>query len=143
MESKLPKGLISSAKAKELNQDFVKTRGKALNKIVEKEEGHPHLKDAISSWFSIDELKKYIEYVESKSDKVNGLRVYFGAYAKNDKQSQKKGLSTVFFVPTEPKVGASQKDGVDDDDEGSSDIEDIEGLNDGTLGDPPSSEYPQ
>lgn len=137
---------ISPEEAKELNQNFVKTRGKALDKIVEKEEGHPHLKDAVSSWFSLEELKEYIAYVEAqgkeKNITINGLRIYFGAYAKNDKQSNKKGLSTVFLVPTKPIVGSMQKDGVEDGD-GGSDIEAIDGLNDGGLGDPPFAGYPQ
>lgn len=137
---------ISPEEAKELNQNFVKTRGKALNKIVEKEEGHPHLKDAISSWFSLEEIKKYIAHVEEQGKEkkitINGLRVYFGAYAKNDKQSKKKGLSTVFMVPTKPFVGAMQKDGLDDGD-GGSDVEDIDGLNGGGLGNPPDADYPQ
>lgn len=137
---------ISPEEAKELNQNFVKTRGKALDKIVEKEEGHPHLKDAVSSWFSLEELKEYIAYVEAqgkeKNITINGLRIYFGAYAKNDKRSNKKGLSTVFLVPTKPVVGSMQKDGVEDGD-GGSDVEDIDGLNDGQVGSPPSSGYPQ
>lgn len=137
---------ISPEEAKELNQNFVKTRGKALDKIVENETGKPKHKDAISSWFSLEELKEYIAYVEAegkaKNMTVNGLRVYFGAYSKNDKKADKKALSTVFFVPTKPKVGSLQKDGLLDD-PGSSDIEEIDGLNDGQVGSPPSSGYPQ
>ena len=137
---------ITSKEAKELNQNFIKTKGKALDKIVEKEEGHSHEKDAISSWFSLDELKEYIAYVEEQGKvqgiDVNGLRVYFGSYAKNDKKATKKGLSTVFFVPTEPKVGAQQKDGLTNID-GASDVEGIDGMNEGSLGFPPSAVYPQ
>lgn len=146
METKLPKGLISPDKAKELNQRFVKTRSKALDQIVEDLDKKPKKKDAISSWFSLDELKDYIAYVETqgkeKNITVNGLRVYFGAYSESDKKTSKKSLSTVFFVPTQPKVGSMQKDGGDGD-EGGSDIEDVDGLNDGQVGSPPSSGYPQ
>ena len=137
---------ITSNEAKELNQNFIKTKGKALDKIVEKEEGHPHEKDAISSWFSLDELKEYIAYVEEQGKEqgidVNGLRVYFGSYAKNDKKAAKKGLSTVFFVPTEARVGAQQKDGLGNE-EAPSDVEGIDGMNSGGLGQPPSAAYPQ
>ncbi len=136
---------ITSAEAKELNQNFIKTRSKALDKIVEVETGKPKQKDAISSWFSLDELKEYIAYVEAqgkaKNITVNGLRVYFGAYAKNDKNADKNALSTVFFIPTKPKVGSLQKDSIMLVE--SSDITDIDGMNGGTVGDPPSSEYPQ
>jgi hypothetical protein len=137
---------ITSKEAKELNQNFVKTRGKALDKIVETETGKPSKKDAISSWFSIDDLKEYIAYVEAegkaKKISINGLRVYFGAYSKNDKTTDKKALSTVFFVPTTPKAGSLQKDGLLGGD-GGSDVEDIDGMNDGQTGNPPSAEYPQ
>jgi len=136
---------INFKEAQELNQNFIKTRSKALDKIVEVETGKPKQKDAISSWFSLDELKEYIAYVEAegkaKNITVNGLRVYFGAYAKNDQKDDKKALSTVFFVPTKPKVGSLQKDSVMLVE--SSDITDIEGMNNGSTGHPPSAPYPQ
>jgi hypothetical protein len=73
-------GKITKEEAKELNQNFVKTRAKAIDSAIGK-------KDAISCWFSIEELKEYIDFVEqegkAKGIAVNGLRIYFGAYAKN------------------------------------------------------------
>jgi len=138
--------LITTQEAKDLNQKFVKTRSKTLDKIVEKETGKPNDKDAISSWFSLDDLKEYIAYVEAegkvKNITIDGLRIYFGAYSNNDKKPSKKALSTVFFVPTQPKVGSLQKDGATAV-ASSSDITDIDGMNDGTLGDPPPAVYPQ
>ena len=146
MELNLPKGLISPAKAKELNQEFIKTRSKELNKIVERISKKPKKKDALSSWFSIDELKNYIAYVEAegtkKGKKISGLRVYFGAYSKKETDLKKQDLSTVFFVPTELKVGSLQKDGIVNEG-GSSDILGIDGLNNGSTGHPPPAEYPQ
>lgn len=137
---------ITSEEAKELNQNFEKTRSKKLNKIVQKEEGHPNEKDAVSSWFSLDELKEYIAYVEEQGKKkdisVNGIRIYFGAYANSEKDKAKQGLSTVFLVPTQPKVGAQQKDGLTSE-EVPSDVTDIDGMNRGSMGYPPSKEYPQ
>jgi len=139
-------GLIKPQEAKELNQNFIKTRSKELDKIVERETGKPKEKDAISTWFSIDEIKEYIAFVESegklKNITVNGLRIYFGAYSKNEKKASKKALSTVFLVPTQPIAGSMQKDSLGGGD-GGSDIEDIDGLNTGGLGFPPSAEYPQ
>lgn len=138
--------LITSAEAKELNQNFIKTRSKELDKIVERETGKPKEKDAISTWFSLDELKEYIAFVEAegklKNITVNGLRIYFGAYSKNNKNADKKALSTVFLVPTKENVGSLGKDRVAAASV-SSDIEEIDGMNDGTLGDPPPAVYPQ
>jgi len=131
---------ITSAEAKKLNQDFVKTRSKAIKKAIGKN-------DALSSWFSIDELKNFISDVEKEGkDKgitVNGIRVYFGAYPKEDKDKKKDNMSTVFLVPTKPYAGSMQKDGVDEGDEGGNDIEELGGVNKGSQGIPPDSEYPQ
>jgi hypothetical protein len=139
MELDLPKGLISPVKAKELNHEFVKTRSKDLNRIVKKESGNPKKEDAISCWFSLDEIKKYIELVEKEAPDVNGLRVYFGAYGK--KATEKSDTSTVFFVPTRLKPGSSLTDNVGGN--RISDIDNIDALNSGEMGDPPSATYPQ
>ena len=130
---------ITAKQAKELNQNFVKTRSKAIKKAIGKN-------DALSTWFSIDELKKFIYDVEEegKAQKitVNGIRVYFGAYPKDDAVKKKDNMSTVFMVPTQPFASSLQKNGGDED-EGGDDIEGMGGLNMGTQGDPPDSEYPQ
>ena len=124
---------ITPEEAKELNQNFVKTRTKAIDEAIGK-------KDAISSWFSLDDLKEYIAYVESdgkaKGITVNGLRIYFGAYAKNDINPNKSNLSTVFFVPTEVKKSTLENNDVTALAK-SSDVESIDALNDGQTGNPP------
>ncbi|WP_457615986.1 hypothetical protein [Lutibacter sp.] len=130
---------ISSKRAKELNQNFINTRSKAINKAINKD-------DAISSWFSLDEIKKYIAYIESEAKaqgiSVNGLRVYFGAYPAKDIINPKNdNLSTVFFVPTTSNI-ATQKSATAAAG-GGSDVETIDGLNLGTMGNPPSAPYPQ
>ena len=136
---------ITSKEAIKLNQKFIDTRSKELNKIVERETGKPNEKDAISSWFSLEDLEKFINDVKREGadmgKTVNGLRVYFGAYSKNG-NPKKDDLSTVFMVPTEAKVGASQKDGVVGE-EGGNDIKELGGLNNGSQGIPPDAEYPQ
>ncbi|MDD3722417.1 MAG: hypothetical protein PHW92_08010 [Lutibacter sp.] len=130
---------ITSAEAKELNQNFVETRSKAIDVAIKK-------KDALSSWFSMDELKNFIASVEKEGiDKgitVNGIRIYFGAYTSDDKNPEIKNLSTVFLVPTQAKIGAMQTDGLANE-IASSDITDIDGMNRGGLGYPPSATYPQ
>lgn len=128
---------ISPEAAKELNQNFIKTRAKAIDVAIGK-------KDAISSWFSLDDLKEYIAYVESegktKGITVNGLRVYFGAYSKNDNNPGKSDLSTVFFVPTQSKKSLPENV---ESMASHSDITEIDGLNEGQTGYPPSATYPQ
>jgi hypothetical protein len=130
---------ISSKEAKELNKNFVKTRSKAIKKSIGKS-------DNLSTWFSIHELKKFIAEVEQEGNDigitVNGIRVYFGAYPKDDKQKKKENMSTVFMVPTKPYAGSMQKDGGEGD-EGGNDIEGLGALNLGNQGWPPNAEYPQ
>ncbi|WP_111707038.1 hypothetical protein [Lutibacter citreus] len=132
-------GKISLKEGIALNQNFVNTRSAAIDKAIGK-------KDALSSWFSIEELKEYINYVEKEGEakgiNINGIRVYFGAYSKNIKNEEKNNLSTVFLVPTKlDRQGEMQKDGLKSSE--NPDVEDIDGLNDGGLGNPPSSTYPQ
>jgi hypothetical protein len=130
---------ITPQEAKDLNQNYVNTRAKAVDVAIGK-------KDSISSWFSLEALKAYISYVESegkaKGITVDGLRIYFGAYSKNDKNPTKNNYSTVFFVPTQSKKSTSLEDGelaaVQ-----SSDIVTIDPMNDGASGYPPSATYPQ
>ncbi|WP_372746675.1 hypothetical protein [Lutibacter sp.] len=126
---------ITFEEAKKLNQNFVKTRSKAIDSAIGKN-------DAVSSWFSLDELKEYIAYVEEqgklKKIDVTGLRVYFGAYNNSEKEGTKKDLTTVFIVPTQKNEKLKGKVGGDN-----SDITDIDGLNGGGLGYPPSAVYPQ
>jgi hypothetical protein len=143
MKTNLPKGLISFKEAVKLNQNFIKTRSKDLNKIVKKESGDLNREDAVSCWFSIEELKNYIAYVENEAPEANGLRVYFGAYSNDTKKQHKKDLSTVFFVPTKSRLKSIQKDGIEDTEEGGTDITELDGLNRGTMGHPPSATYPQ
>lgn len=128
---------ITPEEATALNQNFVKTRSKAIDVAIGK-------KDAISCWFSIEELKEYIDFVEqegkAKGIAVNGLRIYFGAYAKNENSPNKSNLSTVFFIPTQSKNSALKNEFMET---SSSDITEIDGLNDGQYGIPPSAVYPQ
>ena len=132
---------ITSAEAIKLNKKFIDTQGKAIKKAIGKS-------DALSSWFSIEELKNFITDVEKEGkDKgitVNGIRIYFGAYPKDASKPKKDNLSTVFLVPTKPYVGSIQKDGVDGEgNNGGNDIEELGGLNMGGTGIPPEAEYPQ
>lgn len=133
---------ITKDEAIELNQNFIKTKGKALDKIVEKLNNKPKEKDAISSWFSIEELQSFIDDCKKEDSNVNGFRVYFGSYG--DKKNVKKNLSTVFIVPTKEivKQGESGKDGIESVTY-DADITELGGLNYGGTGFPPSAEYPQ
>ncbi|WP_298364920.1 hypothetical protein [uncultured Lutibacter sp.] len=133
---------ITKEEAIELNQNFIKTKGKALNKVVESLNKKPKEKDAISSWFSLEELQSFIDDCKSKNKDVNGFRIYFGSYGNKDKS--KKNLSTVFIAPTKQilKQGEAGKDGVELT-SNNGDIPELGALNRGGVGNPPSADYPQ
>lgn len=57
------------------------------------------------AWFSTEELRQYLLFAEHVGDSLNlqasGMRVYFGVYPKDDKNSDRAGKGvTVFFSPT-------------------------------------------
>ncbi len=128
-----PKGVIPVKVAQELQTNFLKTREGVINAEI----GY---QDSREVWWSIDELKQYIAYVEQESAKQGkknlGLRVYFGATAAT--MEYKNGLSTLFFVPTfnngKNKAAVFSMIPPDDGDENNYEIDP---LNRGTVGDPP------
>lgn len=139
---------ISKSQAEDLCNRFVKTRGKALDKIVERETGNSKEKDNISTWFSLEELEQFISDVKDeakeKGIKLNGFRIYSGAYSKNNGNSKKKAKSTVFIVPTTPKKESSDTEIMVMSSDESWDIPEIDGLNEGNTGPPPpEGTYPQ
>jgi len=137
MAEKKPNGLISPSQAKALNEQFIKTRSKEMNKIVKKLTGDKKEQDAYCTWFSIEELENYIAYTKEqateKGKNLTGLNVYFGAYPTEGKHPKDSNLSTIFFAPT---TETSKLDIADLSTE--SDTE-LDGLNAGTIGWPPSA----
>ena len=124
------KGLISPKEAKRLSDAYTKRCELVSKDIV----GRP---DNRSSWWSLEEIKAYLEHAEKQAKELgyemDGIRVYCGAYPDAD---DKVGYSTSFIVPTARVIDG--KDGG-----GSGDIPDGDGLNRGQNGDPPGSGYPQ
>ena len=85
-------------------------------------------------WFSIDELKRYLLYVEEYGAENGldnlGIRVYLGAYAEGSPAGELTRLEqTVFFIPTTNPSGG---DDVNDNEN----IVVAKGLNYGGAGDP-------
>lgn len=131
-----PKNAISVKRAKELSNNF-DARYDTISALI----GKP---DNRSSWHSIAELEQYIAYIKKEGvDRgldVDGIRIYFGAYGPKDKG--RANYSTLFLVPTvkgstNSIQGAKNFAAVD----GESEDTDIDPLNFGTLGDPPSKNY--
>jgi len=91
-----PAQVLEYDEANRLEETFAKTRGRVIDASL----GYPDTRDF---WFSLDSLKKYIEYVEYEAGKRGnqdlGIRVYFAAYPANSSYPE-AGYSTVFMTPT-------------------------------------------
>lgn len=85
---------ISSKEAKDLFENW--TSGSGPGGAVKR----AGFKDSYETWFSIKELKEYLQYLENNisTEQNPGVRVYFGCYG--DTPGPKNKISTVFFAPT-------------------------------------------
>lgn len=132
-----PENVISVKKATELSNNF-DARYDTISALI----GKP---DNRSSWHSIQELEQYIAYIKKEGKErgldVDGIRIYFGAYG--PKEVGRENYSTLFLVPT-VKGSSNNVQGVKNFtavDGNSGDTYEIDPLNFGTLGDPPSKKY--
>lgn len=126
-----PKGVITPDEAKALDQAFDSRHTLISNDIVKRPDNR-------SSWWSLQDMKDYLEYAEAQvkelGHEMNGIRVYVGAYPDT---KEGPGYSTMFMVPT-----ANIPQGKDGGGE-NSDVPGADGLNWGHQGDPPKKNYPQ
>ncbi|WP_299779807.1 hypothetical protein [uncultured Formosa sp.] len=138
---KRPKGIITTKRAKALSKGY-DSRYKLINKSIDREDNR-------SVWFSIEEIESFLEYTKYEAENlldkkytVNGVRVYLATYPENNPDQYKAGYTTVFMVSTyDATISKSSVFPVNtvlkiaDIPEGSP-------LNEGELGRPPSSTYP-
>ena len=133
-----PPGVISPTQAKTLDTAFNK-RHTELTRFIGQQDNR-------SSWWSLKDMRDYLDYVEDEVKKqgytMDGVRVYLGAYPL-DGANANEGLTTMFMVPTGPKTVAeggmapiSMPPGP------GGDIPTGSPLNAGGAGDPPQTNYP-
>ena len=136
-----PKGVITPAQAKVLNDNWTNTRKQAVDSAA----GRP---DNRSSWWSLDDIKNYLSYAESQADtlgyKMDGIRVYLGVYSSNAPEG-KADYATMFIVPTGTKSQSKANFNFFNFSAqiGGGDIGGAGALNDAPPGYPPDSGYPQ
>lgn len=134
---KTPKDkLISSEQAKALNNSF---KEKQLKEFGAKNDQS----FCCSSWYSLEDLEGYINYVKEQANKqginVDGIRFYFGIYPKDD---AKAGQNTLFMCPTKANDTLISRDGESaTDDSNSEDVTSISAMNYGEGGKPPINTY--
>ena len=134
-----PKGVITPAEAKVLNDDWTDKRA---NLLFDSIASRP---DNRSAWWSVEDIQNYINYAENQTGELgyemDGLRVYFGVYP-NSAPDGKANYSTVFIVPTGKK---RKSEGalllLDPLQGGRDDIDDADPLNSGQTGIPPGTGY--
>ncbi len=89
---------IIPQKAKELNENWI---GKPNKPGPGQGVTNAGFKDSYETWFSVEELKEFLEYVENNipSAEKPGIRIYFGNYG-SEASGKEKNQSTVFLAPT-------------------------------------------
>jgi hypothetical protein len=134
---KKPKNLITKERAIELCEAHA-GKHKAISSAIGKQDNR-------STWYSLEELKEYIAYIETqgreKGYNVDGIRFYIGSYPENDRISGKSNSTTIFLAPTGNKVtrARTMKMAAPT---ASPDITEIGPFNFGHDGNPPGSDYP-
>ncbi|VXB69134.1 conserved exported hypothetical protein [Flavobacterium sp. 9AF] len=139
-----PTQLISNKVAKELNQNYNRTRHSIISQTINKE-------DANSAWYSLEELENYIYYVKKQGKEkgydVDGIRFYLGAYPDTQEYDTKANMTTIFLTPTGKKTSVQKGSVLNlpammQTSEENADIEEISPMNFGTMGHPPKAIYP-
>jgi len=136
-----PSQLITKEFAKQLNVNYNNKKASLTAKKPQKE-------DANAIWYSLEELENYIHYIKTNGAKegynVDGIRFYFGVYPEDEKHGEKAGMTTLFLVPTGKKTAGDQakiQSFAFAQETLSSDIENLEPMNYGNIGRPPSLIY--
>ncbi len=140
-----PKQLITNEEARELNNNYNRTRHRLISSTIKKE-------DANAIWYSLEELENYIHYIKkegkNKGYNVDGIRFYLGAYSNDpQKYNDKANMTTIFLTPTGKKVDVQKGSVLNlpammQTQELNPDIEEIQPMNYGNMGPPPRMEYP-
>ncbi len=128
-----PAQSISFREAKALQREFIDTRSVILDEAL-------GFQDTRDFWFSLDTIKRYIEYVEYEAKKRGledlGIRIHFAAYSE-PQDNDRYPYATVVLVPTAPNYDTGIQKGffpIEPDDEP---IDSINSLNFGHGGKPP------
>ncbi|OIQ24022.1 hypothetical protein [Lacinutrix sp. MedPE-SW] len=90
-----PSGIITPKQAKELNDNWTRLRASANKSSAGQDDNR-------SSWYSLEDMEQYIELIKNENPNVNGIRFYLGV---ETTETDPKGLTTIFMVPTEEKDG--------------------------------------
>lgn len=132
-----PSGVITPKEAQALDRAFNSRHQLISDSILNRPDNR-------SSWFDLQDLRAYLDYAEHYSDSIgyrmNGIRVYLGAYAN---ANDEPGYTTVFFVPTGVKNTSKGNMFNWKLQSNNKDLEYVPVFNNGEEGQPPNANYPQ
>ncbi len=111
-KAEAPKQIITIDQAVSMFENDKQIKQKMLNPVLKKQYKNKSFQDTEFAWFSLDEMRQYIDYIdavqrENPDHKVSGIRIYFGRYNANSKKY--KNQQAVFLVPTVENKGMSTK----------------------------------
>ncbi|MDC8006068.1 hypothetical protein POV27_18595 [Aureisphaera galaxeae] len=128
-----PAQAIDFEQAQEFQNEFIRTRSVILDSAL-------GFQDTRDFWFSLDTIKRYIEYVEYEAHKRGykdlGIRIHFAAYPE-PQGNDRYPYSTVVLVPTTRSGDSGIKQGFFPMDEEDEPADSINSLNFGHGGKPP------
>ena len=134
---------ITSTEITTLTQAY-DARYKLISKTFFSDEAHG---DNRSSWYSLEDLRKFLEDAEKQAGtlepkyKMDGVRLYLGAHPTD---GETPAYTTLLMVPTgTPMTSEEKMVDLPQDGGGSLDIPGANGLDRGNAGKPPSANYPQ
>ncbi|WP_452224590.1 hypothetical protein [Lacinutrix chionoecetis] len=133
-----PNGVITPSEAMTLDRAYNSRHQLISDSIVKRPDNR-------SSWWSLQDIKNYLDYAEDQSEDLgytmDGVRVYLGAYPDD---GENVGYTTMFMVPTSSQIEElqNQKGGSAARVGHGGDIPGGDPLNMGTGGNPPNSNYP-
>ena len=105
----LEKHLIPVEKAIEMHHQYEMLRTDLLADTLKDIYKKPDFKDSKFAWFSLEDIKAYLAYIEAikkanPEQDVSGIRIYFAAYSNgeetNGSQNSYPGQQTFFMIPT-------------------------------------------
>lgn len=134
-----PKGLISPKEIKVLTEAYNPRYDSISSQFFRGVEGG----DNRSSWYSLEELNKYLGYAQAQADTLQytftGVRLYLAAHPS---EGDVPGYTTILFAPT-GYPNKSQGSFLNFKYQGGGDLPGGDGLNHGGDGKPPGANYPQ
>ncbi|MFV0565041.1 MAG: hypothetical protein ACK5NB_04315 [Flavobacteriaceae bacterium] len=108
-----PKQIIDIDQAVAMFENEKQVKRELINPTLRKQYKNKNFQDTEFAWFSLDEMRQYINYIdaiqrENPNQNVSGIRIYFGRYnSSNSKKYQNQ--QAVFLVPTVENKGINSK----------------------------------